>query len=88
MGLKEQCQNLSTEESLFPDDNSYKSATTNENHEAPILIQCLNGADKSGLFMVIWTLLEHVEIDGEVSMPRVVRHFRLRRKQIIPIFVV
>ncbi|XP_052251834.1 receptor-type tyrosine-protein phosphatase kappa-like [Dreissena polymorpha] len=54
--------------------------------EAPILVQCLNGADKSGLFVVIWTLLEHVEIDGEVSIPRVVRHLRLRRKQIIPTF--
>ncbi|KAH3865000.1 hypothetical protein DPMN_028034 [Dreissena polymorpha] len=161
MGLKEQYLDLSTEESLFPDDNTYYSATTNENQsknrsmdilagdnyrpylsshipnttdyinavimpaktkqsrflivytgwsenmelpqsprsfmdllrhvrnvtsEAPILVQCLNGADKSGLFVVIWTLLEHLEIDGEVSIPRVVRHLRLRRKQIVPTF--
>ncbi|KAH3707060.1 hypothetical protein DPMN_066455 [Dreissena polymorpha] len=53
-----------------------------------LYISCINrnGADKSGLFVVIWTLLEHVEIDGEVSIPRVVRHLRLRRKQIIPTF--
>ncbi|KAH3889362.1 receptor-type tyrosine-protein phosphatase epsilon-like [Dreissena polymorpha] len=54
--------------------------------EAPILVQCLNGTDKSGLFVIIWTLLEHVDIDGEVSIPRVVRHMRLRRKQILPTF--
>ncbi|XP_052251424.1 receptor-type tyrosine-protein phosphatase kappa-like isoform X2 [Dreissena polymorpha] len=54
--------------------------------EAPILAQCLNGTDKSGLFVVLWNILEHLDTDGEVSIPRVIRHLRLRRKQIIPNF--
>ncbi|XP_052795717.1 receptor-type tyrosine-protein phosphatase kappa-like isoform X2 [Mya arenaria] len=54
--------------------------------DTPILVQCLNGAERSGLFVVLINILERCRMDGEVSIPQVIRHLRTRRHQIIPNF--
>ncbi|XP_052791599.1 receptor-type tyrosine-protein phosphatase epsilon-like [Mya arenaria] len=54
--------------------------------DTPILVQCLNGAERSGLFVVLINILERCRMDGEVSIFQVIRHLRTRRHQIIPNF--
>ncbi|XP_052279226.1 uncharacterized protein LOC127877412 isoform X4 [Dreissena polymorpha] len=50
------------------------------------LIQCLDGATRSGLLLVLLYATECMSKDGEVSMPMVIRHLRTRRPQLIPNF--
>ena len=43
-----------------------------------------NGADKSGLFCVLWAVLERMRNEREVAIAETVKTFRVRRPQIIP----
>ncbi|WAQ98353.1 PTPRA-like protein [Mya arenaria] len=52
--------------------------------DSPILVLCLNGAERSGLFVVLMNILERCRVEGEVSIPQVIRYLRSRRKQIVP----
>ncbi|XP_052763723.1 receptor-type tyrosine-protein phosphatase S-like [Mya arenaria] len=52
--------------------------------KGPILLHCLNGAGKSGLFCVVSTLLEHLSVDNEVSVVNAVQRVRARRPLAIP----
>ncbi|KAL3878252.1 hypothetical protein ACJMK2_030617, partial [Sinanodonta woodiana] len=54
--------------------------------ERPILVHCINGAERSGLFCVLWCVLEKLKSDREVAIRSVVRQLRTRRQQIIPNF--
>ncbi|XP_053387518.1 uncharacterized protein LOC123544432 [Mercenaria mercenaria] len=55
----------------------------NEN-KGPILVHCLTGAVKSGLFCVISVLLEKTQIDQEISVVNTVRQIKHRRHMSIP----
>ena len=46
-----------------------------------------NGAEKSGLFVVLQNMLEQMRIDGDVTIPQTIRLARHRRQQIIPNYV-
>ncbi|XP_052280875.1 uncharacterized protein LOC127878390 [Dreissena polymorpha] len=50
------------------------------------LIQCFDGATRSGLLLVLLYATECMSKDGEVSLPMVIRHLRTRRPQLIPNF--
>ncbi|XP_052281563.1 tyrosine-protein phosphatase 2-like [Dreissena polymorpha] len=50
------------------------------------LIQCLDGATRSGLLLVLLYATECMSKNGEVSLPMVIRHLRTRRPQLIPNF--
>ncbi|XP_053398634.1 uncharacterized protein LOC123556442 isoform X2 [Mercenaria mercenaria] len=50
---------------------------------SPLVIQCLNGAKKSGLLCVLCCVLERMKTDREVAIAETVRLVRLRRKQVI-----
>ncbi|XP_052805472.1 receptor-type tyrosine-protein phosphatase S-like isoform X2 [Mya arenaria] len=52
--------------------------------KGPILLHCLNGAGKSGLFCVVSTLLEQLNEDNEVSVVNAVQKVRARRPLAIP----
>ena len=53
-----------------------------------IVLHCYrNGAEKCGLLVVLLNVLEISNVNGEVSIPQVIRHLKLRRQQIIPNFV-
>ncbi|XP_053400252.1 receptor-type tyrosine-protein phosphatase mu-like [Mercenaria mercenaria] len=52
----------------------------------PVVAQCLNGAERSGLIVVLMNIMERVRFDGEVSIPQVIRQLHIRRQQIIPNF--
>ncbi|XP_053400082.1 receptor-type tyrosine-protein phosphatase alpha-like [Mercenaria mercenaria] len=52
----------------------------------PVLVQCRDGSEKSGLFVVLMNILERARLDNEVSIPQVIRQLRIRRQQIIPNF--
>ncbi|XP_052763701.1 multiple epidermal growth factor-like domains protein 11 isoform X2 [Mya arenaria] len=53
-------------------------------HDGPILVHCLDGASKSGIFCVVSLLLQRVAVNQEVSVVNVVRKVRTRRKLAIP----
>ncbi|KAL3878261.1 hypothetical protein ACJMK2_030626, partial [Sinanodonta woodiana] len=54
--------------------------------ERPILVHCMNGAERSGLFCVLWCALEKLWSDREVAIRSIVRQMRIRRQHIIPNF--
>ncbi|KAL3878255.1 hypothetical protein ACJMK2_030620 [Sinanodonta woodiana] len=54
--------------------------------ERPILVHCMNGAERSGLFCVLWCALEKLRSDREVAIRSIVRQMRIRRQHIIPNF--
>ncbi|XP_052761962.1 receptor-type tyrosine-protein phosphatase T-like [Mya arenaria] len=58
----------------------YKSS----NLSGPILLHCLNGAGKSGLFCVVLILLEQLDEYNEVSVVNAVKKIRARRPLAIP----
>ncbi|XP_053386937.1 uncharacterized protein LOC123541961 [Mercenaria mercenaria] len=50
----------------------------------PILVHCLTGAEKSGLFCVVSNLLEKTQIDQETSVVNAVRQIKYRRHMSVP----
>ncbi|XP_060591084.1 receptor-type tyrosine-protein phosphatase alpha-like [Ruditapes philippinarum] len=52
------------------------------NHK--ILVHCMNGADRSGLFCVISSVIERMKIEQDVAIASVVEEMRNAREQIIP----
>ncbi|XP_052251894.1 receptor-type tyrosine-protein phosphatase T-like [Dreissena polymorpha] len=59
-------------------------ATANMDAHRPILIHCLDGASKCGLFCVVANLLQKMKADHEVSVENDVRKIKTRRKGAIP----
>ncbi|XP_060551555.1 receptor-type tyrosine-protein phosphatase mu-like [Ruditapes philippinarum] len=57
-----------------------------QNDCKPILVQCFNGAERSGLVVALMNILEQLKFNKEVSIPLVVRQLKCRRQQIIPNF--
>ncbi|XP_052765780.1 uncharacterized protein LOC128207025 isoform X2 [Mya arenaria] len=53
-------------------------------YDGPILIHCLDGASKSGLFCVISLLIQRMNCEGEASVVNAVRKVRSRRALAIP----
>ncbi|XP_053387666.1 cell death abnormality protein 1-like [Mercenaria mercenaria] len=52
--------------------------------ERPILVHCLTGAEKSGLFCVVSILLEKIQLEQEISVVNTVRQVKNRRHKSIP----
>ncbi|KAL4234475.1 hypothetical protein ACF0H5_006121 [Mactra antiquata] len=84
------CQNWSAGE-LVPTDPSQMvqilqdiSELQRENDNKPVMLQCLNGAERSGLLVVLMNIIERSSIEEEVSILEVVRYLRSRRQQIVP----
>ncbi|KAL3868035.1 hypothetical protein ACJMK2_040874 [Sinanodonta woodiana] len=50
----------------------------------PVVVHCMNGADRSGLFCVIAAVLDRTKIEQDVAIEQIVRQLRHRRSQIIP----
>ncbi|KAL3867987.1 hypothetical protein ACJMK2_040828 [Sinanodonta woodiana] len=55
-----------------------------ETGNKPIVVHCMNGADRSGLFCVIAALLERTKIEQDVAVEQIIKQMRSRRPQIIP----
>ncbi|XP_060553372.1 receptor-type tyrosine-protein phosphatase alpha-like [Ruditapes philippinarum] len=54
--------------------------------DSPLLVQCLDGSEKSGLFITLMSIFERVRLDKEVCIPQVIRELRYIRQQILPNF--
>ncbi|XP_052259348.1 tyrosine-protein phosphatase non-receptor type 14-like [Dreissena polymorpha] len=48
-----------------------------------VVLQCRDGYSQSGLFAVLWCLVERCQRDGEVAVAEIVKMIRRRRKQVI-----
>lgn len=81
-----QQQNIPTDVDAFMDFLGEIERIHLKDEFRPTVVKCLNGATKSGLFCVIWNVLERMRIDGEVAIPQTIRNLRHRRQQIIPNF--
>ncbi|XP_052249756.1 receptor-type tyrosine-protein phosphatase kappa-like [Dreissena polymorpha] len=57
---------------------------TANSSDRPVLIHCLDGASKCGLFCVVANLLQTMEVEHEVSVANTVRKVKTRRKGAIP----
>ncbi|XP_060603508.1 receptor-type tyrosine-protein phosphatase alpha-like, partial [Ruditapes philippinarum] len=66
----------------FVKDMELKFSRTDTNR--PMLVHCLTGAKKGGLFCVVSTLLEKTQIDQEVSVANTVRQIKYRRYLAVP----
>ncbi|XP_052763712.1 receptor-type tyrosine-protein phosphatase kappa-like [Mya arenaria] len=61
-----------------------EAVSKSSNLSGPILLHCLNGAGKSGLFCVVLILLEQLDEYDEVSVVNAVKKIRARRPLAIP----
>ncbi|XP_053386938.1 multiple epidermal growth factor-like domains protein 11 [Mercenaria mercenaria] len=52
--------------------------------KGPILVHCLTGAEKSGIFCVVSILLEKIRTDQEISVVNTIRQIKYRRHKSIP----
>ncbi|XP_052777594.1 receptor-type tyrosine-protein phosphatase alpha-like [Mya arenaria] len=50
----------------------------------PVLVHCMNGADRSGLFCVVSAVLERMKIEQDVAITQVIKEMRNYREQIVP----
>ncbi|VDI01974.1 Hypothetical predicted protein [Mytilus galloprovincialis] len=70
---------------------SFLSATEDYNNHnngrGPVLVHCLNGCDKSGLYCVLATVIERLRIEQDVEIQHIIKQMRNRRPQIIPNYV-
>ncbi|KAL3868071.1 hypothetical protein ACJMK2_040908 [Sinanodonta woodiana] len=55
-----------------------------ESGSKPIIVHCMNGAERSGLFCVIAALLERTKIEQDVAVEQIIKQMRSRRPHIIP----
>ncbi|XP_052097093.1 receptor-type tyrosine-protein phosphatase S-like [Mytilus californianus] len=56
---------------------------SNNGDDSPILVHCLNGCDKSGLYCVLATVLERLRIEQDIDIQHIIKQTRNRRPQII-----
>ncbi|KAH9505383.1 hypothetical protein Btru_058592 [Bulinus truncatus] len=54
-----------------------------QSNEGPIIVHCMNGASRSGLFCAALTILERVKKEKEVDVFQAVKQLRLNRTQLI-----
>ncbi|KAH3811380.1 hypothetical protein DPMN_139791 [Dreissena polymorpha] len=52
--------------------------------DCPMVVQCRDGYTRSGLFAVLWCIVERIKRDGEVAVAESVRMAKRRCKRIIP----
>ena len=57
------------------------------NHDGPIIVQCPNGVDCSGMFIGLCCVLEKLQIDRQVDVAFVMQMLRQSRKHIIRNYV-
>ncbi|KAL3879751.1 hypothetical protein ACJMK2_032037, partial [Sinanodonta woodiana] len=55
-----------------------------QNEEKPIIVHCLNGAERSGLYCVISTVIERLKLEKDVAITQTIKRMRVFRHQIIP----
>ncbi|OPL33592.1 receptor-type mu tyrosine-protein phosphatase, partial [Mytilus galloprovincialis] len=56
---------------------------SNNGDDSPILVHCLNGCDKSGLYCVLATVLERLRIEQDIDIQHIIKQIRNKRPQII-----
>ncbi|KAL4221015.1 Eukaryotic-type carbonic anhydrase [Mactra antiquata] len=64
--------------------NSVQVSTDNQTDESPMIIHCLNGYERSGLFCTTSIMLEKLECEQQISIGNTIRQVRLRRRKAIP----
>ncbi|KAK3577064.1 hypothetical protein CHS0354_037087 [Potamilus streckersoni] len=55
-----------------------------QKEEKPIIVHCLNGAERSGLYCVISTVIERLKLEKDVAVVQTIKRMRAFRQQIMP----
>ncbi|XP_052084194.1 receptor-type tyrosine-protein phosphatase mu-like isoform X6 [Mytilus californianus] len=50
----------------------------------PIIVYCMNGASKVGLFCLVRACMDRLQSDGDVSVVHALHHMRARRSKLVP----
>ncbi|XP_071139570.1 receptor-type tyrosine-protein phosphatase epsilon-like isoform X21 [Mytilus edulis] len=50
----------------------------------PIIVHCMNGATKVGLFCLVRACMDRLQSDGDVSVVHALHHMRARRSKLVP----
>ncbi|KAL3879814.1 hypothetical protein ACJMK2_032096 [Sinanodonta woodiana] len=53
----------------------------------PVVVHCLNGAQRSGLYCVISTIIERLNVEKDAAIVQTIKRMRAIRQQIIPSYV-
>ncbi|XP_052762444.1 receptor-type tyrosine-protein phosphatase mu-like isoform X2 [Mya arenaria] len=64
--------------------NDVEEASRKSTTGGPILIHCIDGASKSGVFCVVSLLLKKMAVDHEISVVNAVMKVKARRRLVIP----
>ncbi|XP_052764244.1 receptor-type tyrosine-protein phosphatase alpha-like isoform X2 [Mya arenaria] len=80
----DEMKNIPTSTSNFLSFLSLIENVTKQQDDGPILVHCLNGAGKSGLFCVVSLLLHKMAEEHEVSLLNTVRKVKSTRRLAIP----
>ncbi|KAJ8311384.1 hypothetical protein KUTeg_010739 [Tegillarca granosa] len=52
----------------------------------PIVVHCMNGAERSGLYLAIASTISRIKSSGYVSLMTTVNQMRARRRYVLPVF--
>ncbi|KAL3879760.1 hypothetical protein ACJMK2_032046, partial [Sinanodonta woodiana] len=55
-----------------------------EKEAKPVVVHCINGAERSGLYCVISTVIERLNVERDVAITQTIKRIRAIRQQIIP----
>ncbi|KAJ8305908.1 hypothetical protein KUTeg_016453 [Tegillarca granosa] len=53
----------------------------------PVVVHCMNGCDKTGLYCVVEATIERLKIEQDVGIQQIIKQMRSRRPQIIPCII-
>ncbi|KAK3607687.1 hypothetical protein CHS0354_010676 [Potamilus streckersoni] len=54
-----------------------------ETGNGPVIVHCMNGAERSGLFCVVAALVERTKIEQDVAVEQIIKQMRSIRPQVI-----
>ncbi|XP_045159787.1 uncharacterized protein LOC123525102 isoform X2 [Mercenaria mercenaria] len=65
---------------------SQVSRSSRDSKTEPIIVHCMDGAERSGLYCAVSSVLERLQMDKKINIPQTVLQLRARRPQLIKTF--
>ncbi|KAL4235732.1 hypothetical protein ACF0H5_004124 [Mactra antiquata] len=62
---------------------SQVSGSSKDSKTEPIIVHCMDGAERSGLFCAVSAILERLKLAKKVNIPQIIMQLRARRPQLI-----
>lgn len=65
---------------------SQVSRSSRDSRTEPIIVHCMDGAERSGLFCAVAAVLDRLQMDKKINIPQTVLQLRTRRPQLVHSF--